>query len=272
VPAPPQVGATKPVLGRFDVGEVGRVLLSSTMLGYDSALVAARKQMLTNNVNKNTIQGASSSEAVSSPTTIASSPDGEARRRRNKKKAKKKASAQGLGIAMSENVAKLKDEIKTETDRFVQLAGSDETVLRAHLEKLKDQNRTLQIETWRSLTAPVPLGDDARGPMPWVNLKETEYDSDSTSTTTTTTTTVVEELMLSRRPNAAKMYLKGREQEKVLSQAREAITRAANLCQFLADPKEPGALERRDVLIRAFRAITTDFSKLPDVDEKKPLF
>ena len=268
-----KMSAASTKLDRCDVGEVGRVLLSSSMLGYDSAITAARKQMLSNS-GINTIKSviAPANEVVSSPMVpVAVNPDGEGRRRRNKKKSKKKAAslsqadAPGSKQQSNENAAKLKDDIKHETERFMQLAGDDESVLRSHLDKLREQNRLLQVGTWRTLAA----GSDKR-PNLWTGLNDREYDSDSTSTTTTTTTAAiaVEELLLSKRANAAQMYLKGREQEKVLLEAREAITRAASLCQILADPKEPGALERRDVLIRAFRAITTDFSRLPEVDEK----
>jgi hypothetical protein len=246
------------------VGEVGRVLLSSTMLGYDSAVQGARKHVLQ--------QLAVPVEAPKPGTVVQQQQLGEAteqaKKKRNKKRNKKKANgpagSPGNESADAAVIRKLQEEIRTETERLITLAGSQEAILQSELERLRSENKMLSLGSWRDL-------------LPTENSPgvQSGYDSDSTSTTTTTTANEANEALQSQgKPpiTAATRYLQGRAQEKVLSQAREAISRAANLCQFLADPKQPGSLERRDVLIRAFRAITIDHNtRLEDVDESKPL-
>ena len=183
-----------------------------------------------------------------------------------KKKKKKKKKKNSIDKS---NHEKIRDEILLETERFFQLTGDQELNLKLHLERLRAVNRSLEFERWKNLPLSTAssssilmrdaLSSSNLSPR-WLSPKESEYDSDSGSATTSTT----DEIPYS---TAASLFLKGRAQERVLSQAREAISRAANLCQILADPKQPGSIERRDVLIRAFRAITTDVTDMKPFPE-----
>jgi hypothetical protein len=279
---------------RLDVGEVGRVLLSSTMLGYDAALNAAKRHVFE---NQQTSATSSSNISVTNstyrPPTLQKQQQEQQQQSEQeynsdkstsshkKKKKKKKSASNNNGVdgtltqakEVKSKLEETRDEIRLQTERFFQLAGENEALLVTQLEKLKSQNRALEFDAWKaqtlsSLSHGGPTVSSSASPR-WVTPKESGYDSDSTTTSITTTTSATAntpDIEIVGRGVAASMLLKGRAQERVLSQAREAISRAANLCQILADPKQPGSLERRDVLIRAFRAITTDVSTASDRD------
>jgi len=250
---------------RSNVGEVGRVLLSSTMLGYDAAVQAARRHVMEDKAEK----PSSATESPPVAVVVGGGEEGDQTKRKKKKKKKggAKAAAAMLASAVEKGggkseLEKIRDEIMLETERFFQLAGDREPLLQLQLERLRAQNRSMEFDAWRAFNHALALGHSSTSLNPaaaprWLTPKDSGYDSDSTSTTTSATPDEV------GRGLAASLFLKGRAQERVLSQAREAISRAANLCQILADPKQPGSLERRDVLIRAFRAITTDVSAPP---------
>ena len=48
---------------------------------------------------------------------------------------------------------------------------------------------------------------------------------------------------------------RGSAQTRMLLETRDAISRVSNFCQAVADPDEPGARERRELLLRASRVI-----------------
>lgn len=223
-------GMSKPP-SRYHVGEVGRVLLSSTMLGNDAALAAARRHMFEVPVPV----------ALAPPSEEVMSSDSEMPKRKNKKKSKKKPASNKTTLAS------LHHDIRSETEKFITACGENEEMLSAQLDHLRAITR---------FNGKNPDNSSHSSPSSrWFTPKESGYDSDSTSTTTTDINPV--EDLLGKNVSSASRYLKGRAQEKLLSQARAAISRAANLCQLLADPEQPGALERRELLIRAFRAIET---------------
>jgi len=227
------------------VGEVGRVLLSSSMLGYDAALNAAKRHVLVEQKLKAQLAPLLENEVVEEQEAKSSS---------KKKKRKKKSKASHD----KSDVEKLQNEIRMESEKFIKLAADKQSLLVMQLERLRAQNRSLEFDGVNS-SALNNASVTSAAPR-WLTPKESGYDSDSASVSTTATDDVI--------ASAASRYLKGRAQEKVLSQARDAISRAANLCQLLADPKQPGSTERRDVLIRAFRAITTDVLE-PQPDLRK---
>lgn len=230
----------------MDVGEVGRVLLSVTMCGVDEDGHNAAKRVLF----------VHAPSMIELPTTT---PPNETKR---KKKHKKKKTQSALLQQQPEpfpptDDQALQDLLRLEIEKFLDLAGEREFIVYNVLDRLKAQNAALERLRADSSGGDGPFFPQAAAASSskrWVTPRESGYHSDSESVSTTATQDDAQTSPV--KTSTASLYLRGRAQERVLLQARDAISRAATLCQVLNDPRNPGSLERKDDLIRAFRAIT----------------
>lgn len=173
---------------------------------------------------------------------------------KKKKKSKKQRNPVPEPFPAGANQA-LQDSLRLEVERFLDLAGEREFIVANALERLKSQNDALERLRAVDGIEKIPSGTASKR---WITPKESGYHSDSESVSTTATQE--ERVSSDKATTTASLFLRGRAQERVLLQARDAISRAATLCQILNDPQNPGSSERKDVLIRAFRAITMDMS------------
>ena len=175
--------------------------------------------------------------------------------KKNKKKKKSKRK--------NEHVSKLRDQLRQETERFLQLAENDATAIESELQRLSQlnlelanrvsDNTNLTGKQLEDATPPPPESPSAVrqfGPGPlkshqrWITPKESGYESDST-----TADDEGPSISYSEPP-----MLKGRAQTRVLLETRNALSRAA-MCQVFTDPALPGAVERRDALLRALTTL-----------------
>jgi len=176
---------------------------------------------------------------ATSPALLASIAEEEEPKKAKKKRPKSKSAKR------PEAVTRLREQVRKELERMLELAHDDETLLESELSRLALVNAELSRR--KPAVAHVAEVEEPSQPerqrshQRWITPKQSGYESDST-------TADDDSVLPSLLPTEV---VTGKAQERVLRATRLALSRAA-MCEVFTDP---GATDRREALLRALTTL-----------------
>jgi len=163
------------------------------------------------------------------------------------KKAKKKR-PKSKSAKRPEAVTRLREQVRKELERMLELAHDDETLLESELSRLALVNADLSrrkpavvAAAQAAMAAETAPPGRQRSHQRWITPRQSGYESDST-------TADDDSVLPSLLPTEV---VTGKAQERVLRATRLALSRAA-MCEVFTDP---GATDRREALLRALTTL-----------------